>query len=121
MIEFSVHPGRGRRLRWFTSFNSEQNHALFEIDDSSFIRNRVQDGREEQLAKVSHHRIHDDHYRVRIRIAGHTITHELRRGDEWITIDTWDDPTRDFRQGKVGFYVRGRNEVAVQEFSCQPR
>ncbi len=121
VIEFTVHLQRGRRLRWFTNFIDEEQHALFEIDGSSFIRNIVEDGRSEQLAKVSHHRIRDDVYNVRIRISEHTIVHELRRGEEWITIDTWDDPTRDFRPGKFGFWIRGRNQIGVEHFSYTPR
>ncbi len=121
VIEFVVHLQRGGRLRWFTSYKTPDDHALFEIDDSTFYRYEVAGGHSEQLAKVTHPKVDNDVYHIRLRVTEHEVVHELRRGDTWITMDVWNAPSRDFRQGKFGFYLRGRSQIGVESFSYRPQ
>ena len=120
-IEFTARLDRGKRLRWFVNLINSGDYALFEIDAGSFYRHRVTKGKNKLIAKVSHARIRDNVYNVRIRISAGALVHQLRSDGEWVTIDNWTRQGRDFRQGKFGFYIRGRSQMGLSGFAYRPR
>ncbi|MCP5113372.1 MAG: hypothetical protein GY953_21270, partial [bacterium] len=119
-VEFTARLDRGRRLRWFLNLTNSRNYALFEIDGSSFYRNQVTNGKTRELARVPHAGVSGNVYHVRIRVAGGTVTHQLRGQDGWVAVDTWTDDARDFGQGKFGFYIRGRSQMGLSGFAYRP-
>ena len=60
-------------------------------------------------------------YTIQIEVTPeHTLT-RLKNGDNWIALDGWIEPGRDFTQGKFGFLVQGNDEIALSDFQFVPR
>jgi serine/threonine protein kinase len=118
---FSLTLRKGKRLRWVLSRVDDRNYALFELDKKYFYRSQVVDGKTTELAKVLHRAGETGTYSLIVEVTQHGIAHSIRIGQAWSPLDSWQDPTRDFPAGRFGFFIPGRDEIGLADFSFTPR
>ena len=121
-IIFTAALRRGRRLQWFVNYSDDKNHVLFRVDKNNFYRLQVLNGKTKELAKAPHQQPEKEQYfSFRIDVKPEAIEHAIRRGNEWVKIDSWQAPGAQFSSGKFGLYIPGRDEYAVSFFLYTPR
>jgi hypothetical protein len=48
--------------------------------------------------------------------------HRLKNpSGQWIVLDSFAEPGRDFTAGKFGFLIQGSDEIAVSDFNFSPK
>ena len=118
---FTAQLRKGRRLQWFLSRTDEKNYALFQVDKRFFYRNLVVDGKSNELAKVSHGLKNPEYFTIEIDVTAAGVVHKLHDGEKWITIDEWIDASRKFSEGRFGLMIPGSDQVALSNFSFNPK
>ncbi len=122
--QFTVLVQRGRRLEWTVAFRDDRNHVLFEIDNDEFKRFEVINGR--KIEKKFRHGINfKAPISVLMIVTANSINTSVQRGGQWSLLDTWErsGPTlggASFTNGRVGFYVPGRDQLLLSDFKFTP-
>jgi serine/threonine-protein kinase len=116
---FTVRLQRGGTLRWVVNYRDERNHVLYEVDDRTFERIDVVNGRKTTVVKINHGANRRDYLSFLINVGQGSITTSiLRGGTNWERLES--APKDGASGGAFGFYVRGRDEIAVSDFRFQP-
>ena len=63
----------------------------------------------------------DERQLVQKILAGDRVTNRMRVGQQWVILDSWTQPGRDFTDGKFGFLVPGTDEIGISNFRYNPR
>jgi serine/threonine-protein kinase len=126
IINFQIQQRRGKRLQWFLHYTDARNHLLFRLDRKSFSSHSVVAGKTTDLRKTDHKLDAAQTYDVRITIDADRISHELKVGDRWVTVDSHQEKGVDLSNGKFGFYIpdgalAGADEYAIRNFSFASR
>ena len=113
---------RGGRIRWAVQFADAKNYDLYEMDTKQLWSKVIIGGKTYERGKYEHGVNEKDMaYTVQVDIAPDKLVHRLRKGNEWVVLDTWQEPGRNFTEGKFGFLIQGNDEIGVADFSFQPR
>ena len=75
-----------------------------------FERNRTQHDLEKQKA-----------FTIQIESTTDRLVHKVRSGNDWIVLDSFSEPGRDFTKGKFGFLIQGNDEIGISDFKFTPR
>jgi hypothetical protein len=106
---------RGGRTRWFVDFTNTSNYALFEMDDKNFWVKDVVNGKTTERSKTPHN-AGEKTWVVQVEVSPDKVVHKMKIKDQWFNVDMWEQPGRDFTDGKFGFLVQGDDEIAVSDF-----
>lgn len=116
---FSIRPVRGKRIRWMIGFKDSANYALFELEKNKFTRRDVAGGRDKKLTDSG--RIEQqDVFQVQIDVRNGSVVHKVNIGGNWTVVDNWVDAGRNFADGKFGFRIDGKDEIAITDFKFVP-
>ncbi len=115
---FTVKPVRGKRLRWMLDFKDNSNYVLIEVEKNKFTRHDVTNGRDKKADSVKIDS--QDVFQVQVEVRNGALIHRLNIGGAWGVVDNWLDPARNFADGKFGFRVEGRDEIAITDFKFVP-
>jgi len=112
---------RGGRIRWAVQYVDAKNYDLFELD-KKYLWSKVIIGGKTFEREKHEHGLSDKEksYTIQIESAPERLVHRLQNGDNWLVLDTWAEPGRDFTQGKFGFLVQGSDEIGLSDFKFVP-
>jgi serine/threonine protein kinase len=114
---FSATLDRGHRLQWVFNYTDDQDYALFQMDENYFYRNEVREGKMTEEAKIPFKTDKKKSRTFQIIVTPDRIVHQIQQGDAWVNLDSWREPSRDLSAGKFGFYLPGKEEIALSNFS----
>lgn len=112
---------RGKRLSWVVAFQDERNYLLFQLDKELFRRIQVVNGKKTELRKP--HGLGLKDYvmaTLQIEVTAAGVSHKVRKGEQWVALDTFTAPGQNFALGKFGFLIQGKDEVRLSDFSFHP-
>jgi len=114
---------RGKSLEWVVDFKDERNYVLFRLDKNDFRRIQRVNGKNTEMVKKPHGLNIGDALAatLQVEVTPGGIVNKVRNGDQWVTLDTWVAPDRNFTQGRFGIIVSGKDEVRMAGFSFAPR
>ncbi len=120
-IQFTAGLFHGKHLEWILAYRDRKNYLLVQLDDNSFSRYEVSDGKKSPNLKVplGFKRTGFIHVSITITPTGisHSITHDQ---EPWRVIDQWERPSAPV-SGKFGFHMASRNdEIAISAFRYTP-
>ncbi len=122
VFTFTIHLIRGGnifrsgRVRWVLDYTDAKDYAFFELNDDSLWTKAMQNGDEFERSRIRHGLEDAKEWTVRLDVSPNRVITQVRRGDQWVTLDTWNEP-RDFTSGKFGILVKGDDEVGLSNFS----
>jgi hypothetical protein len=109
------------KIRWFVDYTNSKNYAVFELDKKNFQAKDVREGRAFDRERTQHNSGELKSIEVQVEVAGDRVTNRLRVGQQWVVLDSWTQPGRDFTDGKFGFLVPGNDEIGISNFRYVPR
>jgi len=109
------------RVRWFVDYIDAKNYGLFEMDKKFFYVKDIVNGKTTERAKTPHDSEKQNEFTMQIEITPDRLVHKIRAGDQWVTLDSWNQNGRNFTEGKFGFQVQGSDEIAISNFRFTPR
>lgn len=113
---------REGKVRWCLNRVDDKNYDLFEIDSKSFSSRVMQEGKLYERPKVALKDLaNQKQFAIQIDVTPEHIVHKIFVGGEWMTLDSWAEPGRNFSQGKFGFLVQGNDEIGLTDFKFQPK
>ncbi len=113
---------RGGKVRWALNRVDDKNYALYEIDNKNFFARVVQGGKTYERTKTPLKDLEtQNQFTIQIDVTPEHIVHKMFAGGEWINLDSWAEPGRNFSEGKFGFIVQGNDEIGLQDFKFQPK
>ena len=57
-----------------------------------------------------------------VEVTPEHVVHKIKNSSgEWITLDSFAEPGRNFTSGKFGFLIQGNDEIGISEFAFQPK
>jgi hypothetical protein len=114
---------RGKSLEWAVDVKDDRNYILFRLDKNDFRRIQRVNGKNTELVKKPHGLNMGDSLAatLQIEVTPGGIVVKARSGDQWVMLDSWVAPDRNFTQGRFGIFVSGKDEVRMAGFSFTPR
>jgi len=113
---------RGGRIRWAVQYQDAKNYDLFELDKKYLSSKVIIAGKTYERDKHEHGLGEKEKtYTIQIESGPEKLVHRLQNGDNWLVLDTWTEPGRDFTQGKFGFWVQGNDEIGLSDFKFAPK
>jgi hypothetical protein len=113
---------RGGRIRWALQYADARNYDLFELDRKSLFSKVIIAGKVYERGKYDHG-LGDKEmsYTVQVEASPEKLVHRLQNGDNWLVLDTWQEPGRNFTEGKFAFLIQGNDEIGLSDFKFVPR
>ena len=113
---------RGGRIRWAVQYADARNYDLFEMDRRYLYSKVIINGKVFERGKYEHGLSERDmSYTVQVESAPEKLVHSVKIGDKWLLLDTWQEPGRNFTEGKFAFLVQGNDEIGLSDFRFVPR
>jgi len=112
----------GGKVRWVLNYVDAKNYSLFELDEENFWSKVVVNGKTMERKKVAHKQ--DKSMRVwniQIDATAAKLTTKIQGDANWVDLDSWAEPGRDFTKGKFGILVNGTDEVGLSNFAFTGR
>jgi hypothetical protein len=120
-----VHGGnlfKGGRIRWAVQYVDSRNYLLYELDHKNFWAEVVQNGKKFEREKTQHDLEKQKAFTIQIEITPEHCVHRIRNASgQWMVLDSFSEPGRDFTKGKFGFLIQGNDEIGVSDFSFTPK
>lgn len=106
-----------KHIQWRVDYVDEKNYINFQLDKKSLESKIVSNGKETNRPKVDLNA--DEPFTLQIEINPDSVVHKLREGSQWVVIDRLPKPG--VNEGRFGFYIPGKEEIAISGFSFTPR
>jgi hypothetical protein len=120
-----IHGGnlfKGGRIRWAIQYLDSKNYLLYELDRKNFWAEVVEKGKKLERAKTQHDLEKQKAFTIQIELTADHVVHKIKNASgEWITLDAFSEPGRQFTSGKFGFLIQGNDEIVISDFSFQPK
>jgi len=120
-----IHGGsifKGGRIRWVVQYIDSKNYLLYELDRKNFWAEVVENGKKFERTKTQHDLDKQKAFTIQIEITPEHAVHKIKSpSGEWVTLDSFAEPGRNFTTGKFGFLIQGNDEIGVSDFSFQPK
>jgi hypothetical protein len=112
---------KGGHIRWYVDYIDPKNFGLFEIDKKTFWAKEVTNGKSKNRDSTQHGADNEKGFTIQIDVSPDHVVHRIKNGDNWMTLDSWTEPGRNFSDGKFGFYIPGNDEIAISDFTFRPK
>ncbi len=112
---------RGGRIRWAVQYVDARNYLMFELDRKTFWAEVMENGKKLERQKVQHEQENQKSFTIQIEITPEHVIHKMKTGDQWLTLDSFAEPGRNFTAGKFGFLIQGNDEIGISEFAFTPK
>ncbi len=113
---------RGGRIRWVAQYADAKNYDLFEMDRRYLYSKVVINGKVFDRGKYEHGLSDREmSYTLQVESSPEKLVHSIKTGDQWLVLDTWQEPGRNFTEGKFAFLVQGNDEIGLADFKFTPR
>ena len=113
---FSVWLQQGRRIELVVDYKDDRNYILYEIEKRKLVRTRIVNGKKTDERKADHTGDTAAFLSFQIDLSANRVGLRLRDGDRWEVIDEYTS-TEDLADGKLGFRIGGRTQLALSHFS----
>ena len=105
------------KLQWYAGYQDPENYVLFTLDGKHAMVHEVRNGRSVEVDKTPFNVESNQWVQVDLSVKPNSVSARAKTPDgQWTDIGTVTSSTRDFTQGKVGFYTPGNNEAEVSGF-----
>lgn len=113
---------RGKELQWVANYKDDRNYILFRLDKSEFRRIQSVNGRRTEMVKKPHGLSIGDYLlaTVQMETTPDAVVNRVRKGDQWVVLDTWTQPGANFTQGRFAIRIEGQDEIRMSGFSFHP-
>jgi hypothetical protein len=113
---------RGGKIRWALQYKDGKNYDLFELDRKTLTSRVIIAGKTYERGKYEHG-LNDREmsYTVQVEVSPDKLVHRLQDGANWLVLDTWSEPGRNFTDGKFAFLIQGSDEIGLSDFKFVPR
>ena len=113
---------RGGRIRWAVQYMDGKNYDLFELDRKALSSKVIIGGKTYERGKYEHGLSDKEmSYTVQVDVSPDKLQHRLQDGANWLVLDTWSEPGRNFTEGKFAFVIQGSDEIGISDFKFVPR
>jgi len=112
---------RGGRIRWAVQYLDSKNYLLFELDRKTFWAEVIEKGKKLERQKTPHQLENQKSFTIQIEVTPDHVVHKLKTGDQWLTLDSFAEPGRNFTAGKFGFLIQGADEIGISDFTFVPK
>jgi hypothetical protein len=108
---------RGGRVRWVVQYRNARNYLLYELDTENLWAKVVENGTTYERRKIPHGVKKDlKNWTVQVDVSPTAAVQRIERNGQWVTLDSFSEPGRNFTQGKFGILVNGDDEVGLADF-----
>ncbi len=113
---------RGGRIRWAVQYMDAKNYDLFELDRKNLSSKVIEGGKTYDRGKFDHGLNDKDmSYTVQVDVSPGQLVHRVKKGEDWLALDTWKEPGRKFNEGKFVFLTQGGDQIGLSDFEFVPR
>jgi hypothetical protein len=115
-------PFRGGRIRWCVEYVDAKNYLLYELDKKTFWAEVIEKGKKLERAKSQHNVDSQKAFSIQIEVTPEHVVHKIKdNGGQWVVLDTFAEPGRNFTNGPFGFLIQGNDEIGISDFSFVPK
>ena len=104
------------KIRWCVEYLDAKNYLLSEMDRKNFWTGVIQKGTRLERRKAPHNIENPKAFTIQIEISPDQLAQKVQVAGEWVVLDTFTEPGRDFTKGKFGFLIQGNDEIAISDF-----
>ncbi len=116
-FSFSAALQKGKRLQWVLNYTAPTEYVLFQMDENFLYRSTVRNGAATGEIKIPHKIQKKAFQAIRIHVAPNEIVSQIKEGGNWLVLDRFSAPGTNFTLGKFGFYLPGKDQVAIMNFN----
>ncbi|HXY14205.1 MAG TPA: protein kinase [Terriglobales bacterium] len=120
IFSFAVSLEKGKRLQWVLNYADANSYTRFEVDDKYFYRSVIRNGEAIDEIKTPHKFEKKTLQSIQIRVSAGEIVHQIKEGQNWVLLDKWSSPGKNLAAGKFGFYLPGKEQIAIANFAYYP-
>ncbi len=106
-----------KHIQWRVGYVDDKNYVHYQIDKKSLQSKIVTNGKSVDRPKLTFDE--QEPFTMQIEITPDTVVTRMRQSDQWVVVDRLSKPG--VNQGKFGFFVPGKDEIAISGFSFTPR
>jgi len=107
---------KGKHLEWVVDYKDDRNYVLFQIEERSLVRTEYVNGRKGEPVRKPMSTSAASYVTIMIKVSATSIVHSVRVQNNWEVVDDWARPGGGL-QGKLGFYVHGKDQIRVSQFT----
>ncbi|HLX45389.1 MAG TPA: PEGA domain-containing protein [Bryobacteraceae bacterium] len=113
---------RGGRIRWCVQYVDAKNYLLYELDKKTFWAEVIEKGKKLERAKTQHNVDSQKAFSIQIEVTPEHVVHKIKDASgQWVLLDSFAEPGRNFTSGPFGFFIQGNDEIGISEFSFVPK
>jgi hypothetical protein len=110
------------KLQWYAGYLDVDNYILFSVDGKHASVREVQNGKTKEVSRIPFEADSNTWVQVDLSVRPNGIDARVRTPDgAWSDMGLVPSDGRDFTQGKVGFYIPDKDEIAVSNFRFSAR
>jgi hypothetical protein len=99
-----------------------KNYLLYELDKKTFWAEVIEKGKKLERAKSQHNVDSQKAFSIQIEVTPEHVVHKIKdNGGQWVVLDTFAEPGRNFTNGPFGFLIQGNDEIGISDFSFVPK
>ena len=118
---FTAEARGGNSLAWVLDYTDADDYVVCELSSKVFVRKEVARGVTRELQRSPNRLGRTAASSLRIEITSGRIVQQLYDGKQFVPLDDWKDPSRNFSAGKFGFLLAGTSEnLMLSNFSFSP-
>lgn len=108
---------RSGRVRWVAQYLNARNYLLYELDSENLWAKVVENGTTYERKKIPHGvNKNVKNWRLQVDLSPAAAVQRIERSGQWVTLDSFSEPGRNFTQGKFGILINGDDEVGLADF-----
>ncbi len=105
------------KLQWYAGYQDPENYVLFSVDGKHATVHEVQNGKTTEINRIPFDADSNTWVQVDLAIHPNSVSARIKSPDgTWSDLGTVPSSGRDFTQGRVGFYIPEKDEIAIANF-----
>lgn len=110
------------KLQWYAGYQDPENYILFVVDGKHASIRQVRNGTETEISRIPFDADSQSWVQVDLSVRHDSLNARVKSPlTGWTDLGNVSSDGQDFTQGKVGFYIPDKDEVAIANFRFAPR
>jgi hypothetical protein len=110
------------KLQWYAGYQDPENYVLFTVDGKHATVRTIRNGKGEDVNRIPFDADSDTWVQVDLTVKANSLDARVKsQNGPWADLGTVPSDGRDFTQGKVGFYIPDKDQIAVSNFRFSAR
>lgn len=110
------------KLQWYAGYQDPENYVLFVVDGKHASVRQIRNGRAIEISRVDFEADSQSWVQVDLAVKRDSVGARIKSPlTGWTDLGSVPSAGGDFTQGKVGFYIPDKDEVAIANFRFAPR